>query len=178
MKQRAVLTVILFFVMISPAWSQANRKESFSVSAGPEIAFPEGNFRSTHRIGFGLNIKGEYTFGKHLSATLNTGFLSMQGLSYFDPALLSSIKYKSLLAIPVKGGARYYMGNFYLLGEGGVIFLSNFAASTNGVISIGLGDKIKIGRNKLDISARQELWFAQPRNFNLAVIRIGYELRW
>ncbi len=178
MKRMNVFILAASITIASPAWSQANKKESFSASAGPEVAFAESNFRTTHTTGFGLNIKGEYTFGKHLSTTLNTGFLYFAGNNYFDPTLLNSIQYKSLLAIPVKAGARYYMGNFYLLGEGGMVFLSGFRNITNGVVSIGLGDKIRVGRNKIDISARQELWFYRPQNFAMAVIRAAYEIRW
>jgi hypothetical protein len=102
----------------------------------------------------------------------------MPGRRYIDPATLFNIKYKQLTAIPAKLDARYYFGNFYLAGEGGVVFLQNYTNSTNAVLSLGLGDKIKIGQRRLDISARQEVWFTPARNLNMAVVRVAYEIVW
>jgi hypothetical protein len=165
-------------LMANASMAQANKPQSFSLNFGPELTTPESDFRTTHRIGFGGSVKLEYTLGKHFSTTFNTGVNIMQGRKYISPATLLSIKYDQLTAIPAKLGARYYLGNFYLAGEGGVVFLQKFTNSTNGVLSIGLGDKIKIGRNRLDISARQEVWFTAASNLNMAVIRVAYEIVW
>jgi hypothetical protein len=180
MKQmgKLVISMVWVLLMAQASMAQANKRESYSINFGPELTTPESDFRTTHRTGFGGSVKLEYTFGKHLSTTFNTGVNIMSGRRYIDPATLFNIKYKQLTAIPAKLGARYYFGNFYLAGEGGVVFLQNFANSTNGVLSLGLGDKIKIGRRRLDISARQEVWFTPARNLNMAVVRVAYEIVW
>jgi hypothetical protein len=175
---RPILIICISLVSFAELFAQANKKESFSVNFGVELFGPESNFRSTHRTGFGPTIKAEYTFGKHLSATFNTGFTYFEGKSVFETGSLLRTDYKPLLAIPAKAGARYYLGNFYFLGEGGLVVLSRYTNSTNAAISVGVGDKIKIGRNRLDISARQEIWFNTPRNFNMAVLRVAYEIVW
>jgi hypothetical protein len=158
--------------------AQANKKESFSINFGPEIAFPESALRTTHKAGYGGSIKAEYTFGKHLSATVNSGLLVFQGRSYFENSVLQPKAYKNLTAIPAKAGLRYYIGNFYAAGEAGVIFLNNYTNTSRPAVSIGLGDKIKIGQGKLDISLRQEFWFGNPNNLNMAVLRVAYEIVW
>lgn len=159
-------------------FAQANKRESISFNFGPEILFPEGGFRQTHNTGFGVNIKAEYTFGKHASATVNTGFSAFKGKQYLDAASVMQTEYKSNMAIPVRLGGRYYFGSFYFLTETGLVFLNNYTKSTNAIFTAGLGDKIKIGYNKLDISLRQEIWFNNPRNFNMAVLRVAYEIVW
>jgi hypothetical protein len=180
MKQlsRLMLRMVVLLLMGQASMAQANKRESFSINFGPELTTPESDFRTTHRTGYGGSIKVEYTFGKHLSTTFNTGVNILPGRRYTDPTSLLNIKYKQLTAIPAKLGARYYLGNFYLAGEGGLVFLQNFTKSTSGVLSIGLGDKIRIGRNRLDISARQEVWFTPVRNLNMAVVRVAYEIVW
>ena len=174
---KVVLLVTLLFIS-QQGIAQANKKESFSLNFGPEVSFPESAFRITHRAGYGGSIKAEYTFGKHLSATINTGVLVFEGRGYFENLVLQPKVYKNLTAIPVKAGLRYYIGNFYAAGEAGAVFLNNYTNATRPVVSIGIGDKIKIGQGKLDISLRQEFWFGNPNNLNMAVLRVAYEVVW
>lgn len=172
----ALLVVFLFIVQFS--FAQANKQHTYSVNFGPEAFFPEGEFRRTHNIGLGASIKGEYTFGKHGSVTLNTGFAVLNGREFFDNINSLPSSYESLVAIPIKAGSRYYFGKFYLQGEAGVVFLNKYANSTSPLLSIGVGDKLKIGRNNLDISLRQEGWFNRSPNFNMVVLRLAYEIIW
>jgi hypothetical protein len=182
MKKNACPVLIMIIcsslLPVAALFAQANKKESFSVNFGAELFSPEGSFRATHRTGFGPTIKAEYTFGKHLSATFNTGFTYFKGKSVFETGSLMRTDYKPLLAIPAKAGARYYLGNFYFSGEAGLVILTRHVNSANAALSVGVGDKIKIGHNKLDISVRQEIWFNTPKNFNIAVLRVAYEIVW
>ncbi|MFZ1784447.1 MAG: hypothetical protein WAU23_04545 [Ferruginibacter sp.] len=171
-----LLTAMLFISETGIA--QANKEHSFSVNFGPEITFPESALRRTHKIGFGGSIKGEYTFGKHASATINSGVSIFNGKGYFDDLLSPEKEFDQLMAVPVKLGVRYYIGNFYVAGEGGVVFLSKYLNSSRPVASIGLGDKIKLGSGKLDISLRQEFWLSNVQNLNMAVLRVAYEIVW
>lgn len=174
--QILLLAAMLF--ISEPVMAQANKKESFSINFGPEISFTETNLRKTHKAGYGGSIKGEYTFGKHASATINSGISVFNGKGYFDDILLPEKEFDQLVAVPVKVGLRYYIGDFYVAGEGGMVFLSNYLNTSRPVASIGLGDKIKIGSGKLDISLRQEFWLSSSQNLNLAVLRVAYEIVW
>ena len=160
------------------AFAQANKPGSFSINFGPEMTFPENEFRRTHHIGFGGSFKAEYTFGKHGSVTVNSGVSVFSGRTYFETLPSPPIDYKSLLAIPVKAGVRYYFGRFYFFGETGLVFLSKYANTTNTILSAGAGDKVKLGNNFLDISLRQETWLNSSKNFNMAVLRVAYEIVW
>jgi hypothetical protein len=175
---RPLLLIGISLLSLTELYAQANKKESFSMNFGAEVFGPEGNFRRTHRPGFGPTIKAEYTFGKHLSATFNTGFTYFPGKTVFETGTLLRTDYKPLLAIPAKAGARYYLGNFYFMGEAGLVVLTRHVNSANAALSVGVGDKIRIGRNKIDISARQEIWLSSPQNFNMAVLRVAYEIVW
>ena len=179
MKQLLIIIVItpLSFFKTVNLQAQANKQHTISMNFGPELFAPE-NFWSTHKAGFGLSIKTEYTFGKHASATFNTGFTHFEGKQQFEDFTSPSPSfYKSIFAIPLKAGARYYVGNFYFLGEAGAIIMTNYSNGTKAVFSAGIGDKINIGRKKLDISARQEIWLGKNREqYNLAALRIAYEL--
>lgn len=171
------LTAILIITCLQGI-SQANKKSSFSINFGPEVVFPETFLNNTHQLGFGGSFKGEYTFGKHASVTINTGLLVIRGRNYFDDVVLQRRKYENLTAIPVKAGLRYYIGNFYISGEAGIVFLQDYINTTRPIASIGLGDKIRLGSGKLDISLRQEFWISSTSNLNLAVLRAAYEIVW
>lgn len=173
-----IILLAALLVVCQQGVAQANKKESFSINFGPEVAFTESSFRTTHRAGYGGSVKAEYTFGKHLSATVNTGILVFQGRGYFENLVLQPKEYKNLTAIPAKAGLRYYVGNFYAAGEAGAVFLNNYTNATRPAVSIGVGDKIKIGQGKLDISLRQEFWFGNPNHLNMAVLRAAYEIVW
>jgi len=176
-----ITSVILLVGLVCSStklFAQANKMNSFSINIGPEFSFIETEIRKTHNIGYGGSVKGEYTFGKHISATFNGGFSVFAGKTVKDPASGITTDYESLVAIPLKAGARYYLGNLYASGEAGVVFLSKHIDATRPVLSIGVGDKIRIGAGKLDISLRQEFWLGSPNTINLAVLRVGYELWW
>ncbi len=180
MKRKLCLWLVIFIGLqsVQQIYAQANKTGSFSINFGPEMAFPETDFRKTHNIGYGGSFKAEYTFGKHGSVTVNSGFSVFSGKTYFETISSPPTDYKSLLAIPVKAGARYYFGRFYLFGETGLVFLNKYANSTNIILSAGAGDKIKLGDNFLDISLRQETWLNSSQNFKMAVLRVAYEIVW
>ena len=68
-----VITVMTFCNINS--FAQANKQHTWSLNFGPEIIAPERKFWETHKIGLGGSVKGEYTFGKHSSLTINTGLI-------------------------------------------------------------------------------------------------------
>ena len=73
-----IVTIILL-VFSKYTFAQANKQHTWSVNFGPEIIAPERKFWETHKIGLGGSVKGEYTFGKHSSLTVNTGLLVFDG---------------------------------------------------------------------------------------------------
>jgi hypothetical protein len=178
-KINKVIAIGLMLLTQEYSYSQANNKHSFSINFGPEVFVPEKDFRTTHNVGGGLSIKSEYTFGKHASATFNTGITYINGKQQFeDFTNPGPTFYKSIIALPLKVGARYYIGNFYFLGETGLITNLNNSLPTKVIFGAGIGDKIKIGYQKLDVSLRQEMWTANREQLNMAVLRIAYEITW
>jgi hypothetical protein len=160
MVKKAMKNIIKIFailaitqVITTQIQAQANKQHTASINVGPELFAPE-NFRETHKIG--TYFDGKRIFENFTSPTAN----------FFDP----------IFAIPVKLGARYYVGNFYFLGEAGAIIMTRYSNTTKAVFTAGIGDKINIGRRKLDISARQEIWLGKNREeLNMAVLRVAYE---
>jgi len=149
--------------------AQAYPVKTFSGSAGAEALFAESKLASTHRTGAGVTLKGEYVFGGHVSATVNTGY-------YFMPAkTIENTNTADISAIPVKAGVRYYLGSFYGAGEvGGIFFVGN--NSRGGLLySFGMGDKFRAGRNVFDIGLRHEGWSTSENSRGIIALRVAYE---
>ena len=174
-----VLATIIVMGFTENTSAQANKQHTWSVNFGPELIAPERAFWETHKIGLGGSIKGEYTFGKHSSVTVSTGLLFFNGKRIANNILLgNTIINNKLIAVPIKVGSRYYIGNFYFLGEAGAIFLGDYSDKTRASFSAGLGDKIRIGKHKIDISLRQEIWLGNKEQLLMAGLRIAYEIEW
>lgn len=148
---------------------QAYQQGTFSMSIAGEVLFTQGTLAQSHNTGPGATVKGEYVFGKHVSATIVSGYYFMNGKRS------SGVNLEDVSAVPIKAGLRYYLGNFYGAGEIGGILSSGFPEKSGYLYSVGLGDKFKINNRVFDIALRHESWTLG--NINRAVIglRIGYE---
>jgi hypothetical protein len=169
-KLKKTVLLIIYQVAISIVLiAQPYQKGTFSVSAGAEALFAESKLSQSHKTGGGASIKGEYVFGKHTSATLASGFYFMNGKN------TGLLQHQNIAAIPLKGGVRYYFGNFYGSGEVGAIYFTDFSKGTSFVYSVGLGDKIAINTRVIDIGLRHESWTRNGNTNSVIAFRLGYE---
>lgn len=169
-------TILLGILLISGVdlYSQINKRGTWNLSTGADVLYPENSFRRTHGWGFGVSAKAEYLFQKHTSLTFSSGYYTLAGKTAPDnPTDLN------VYGIPVKAGLRYYLGNFYIGGEGGFVYQGNYKPRNGFVYAFSIGDEIITNRNNensLDISLRHEVWKTDiSRAF--AGIRIAYEFR-
>lgn len=82
------------------------------------------------------------------------------------------------MAIPIKTGLRYYLGNFYGGFETGLVFQRNYNAGEQWLCALSLGDEIvtRSNGNSLDISLRYERWGVKKYQ-SLVGLRLAYEFR-
>jgi len=167
-----IVTTLIFstlFFLNNRCDAQAYKIKTLSGSVGAEVLFTESNFSATNKTGGGVTLKGEYVFSGHASATLSSGY-------YFMPDKnVINIKTAAISAIPLKAGARYYLGSFYGAGEAGAIIFMGDNSSAGFVYSLGLGDKFKLGKNVFDISLRHEAWSTAEGSRGIIGLRVGYE---
>ena len=109
-----VLAAVLCLTVVS------NAQKDLSVSVGPVIAIPMGDFGDIYGMGFGLTARGEYPFSKELIGIATIGYVRWSGdLAGFD--------YTSSL-IPIRVGIKYNLNKvtpgLYALGELGIHFYS------------------------------------------------------
>jgi len=163
-----LILLILFFVN-NVCVAQAYKIKTLSGSVGAEVIFPESKLSATNNTGGGFALKGEYIFSQHTSTTISGGYCFMAGKNKLN------IKNPDISAIPLKLGARYYLGSFYGAGEVGAIFFRGDNSSTGLSYSLGLGDKINLGSNVFDISLRHEGWSTADISRGIIGLRVVYE---
>lgn len=164
-----ILTFSTLFFFTNTCIAQAYKVETFSGSVGAEALFTESNLSGINKTGIGVSLKGEYVFGNHASATISSGYYFMEGKN------LINIKNADISAIPLKAGGRYYFGTFYGAGEvGGIIFMGN-NSKVGFTYSLGLGDKIRLGKNIFDIGLRHETWSTDNNARSVIALRVAYE---
>lgn len=176
MKRTNSALLLFVLILLSSQFSEAqiNRGRKWNFSIGANYLYPENNFKKTHNGGFGATLKAEYLFLKHLSLTLSSGVYSLDGkTSLLNP------DGRSATGTPLKAGLRYYFGNFYLGGEGGVLYQHGFKPGSGVLYALSIGDEIITNRrnsNSLDISFRHEAWVTDKTRAFIGV-RLAYEFR-
>ncbi len=148
MKKSAFL-ICCFITAACISFAQQKITRPIFVSAVIDVLIPNAEFGETHRTGIGATVEGGYRTGRYFAPVLTFSY-------YAVPADENSNR-KNLNAVSFKTGARAYLGNFYLTGEGGAIITSGYATGTRFIYSAGIGDEIKISsRMRIDIGVRYE----------------------
>jgi hypothetical protein len=162
---RNFLFLSLFFISVS-SFAQQNKPvyKLFAV-ASPDVLIPNAEFAETHKTGFGASLAIGYKINNYFAPTVSYHYYSV-------PAKSNS--FTDLTASSIKAGSRIYLGNFYLLGDAGIIITNGYDNATRFIYGIGGGDEIKLNhRSRLDISAAYE-GFNTGRNNGIIAVRLGY----
>jgi hypothetical protein len=157
--------LVFFFAGFITASAQKRIEYPWFVSVSPDLLIPNAEFAETHKLGFGATATIGYKFKNNFAPVLSYSYYSV-------PAMNSSVP--NLTASLLKGGGRFYLGNFYMIGDAGAIFTNGYDNATRFVFGIGAGDEIRLNsRSKLDVSAAYES-FNTGRNNGIFAVRLGY----
>lgn len=119
---KKVILVLFAVVCLSMV---TNAQKDLSVSVGPVIAIPMGDFGDVYNLGFGLTARGEYPFSKELVGIATLGYVRWSG---DIEGWGSSTDYTTSL-IPIRAGIKYNLlsvaPGLYLMSELGLHFYSS-----------------------------------------------------
>ncbi len=141
---------------------------------GIEGAIPTGNLTNYSNGVLGGTLRLQYGLTKHTMLMLTSGFYNAFGKNI--PYTNNADKYQSLGLVPVKLGAKLYLGTkIYVSGEAGAAFetKANYLNNSKDVkldLSPGLGYSMK----HIDIGARYESISGKDNNYGIAALRIAY----
>jgi opacity protein-like surface antigen len=143
-------TMMVLVLTICCLYSSAQRKANYLVfvTAGPDLLFPNAEFSETHRMGAGATVEAGYRVSRYFSPVITSSYYNL-------PSRTNA--FNRLNAVSVKAGGRLYLGNFYMVGEGGALIANGYTNNTKFIYTAGLGDEIKINsRVRIDIGIRYE----------------------
>jgi len=122
MKKIFILAILTF----STSLIFAQRQGRFNFSLGLETGYTAGPNVQRWNIGAGGTGQFEYFLKDNVSITLLSGYIG-----YLGSKESSGLKYRSITIVPLKAGARFYLGrNLHIGGELGAGFLGNGGSHT------------------------------------------------
>lgn len=153
-------------------FAQAQLKR-FSIGPYVEVGSPVGDFKDTHKTGFGGGLNADIKLIAGLGVTGSAGFMYFPGKTLAE-GTTEEMKVESLKALPVKVGVKYKFPFplLYVKVEGGpVTFVGNDTYDgTAFAFAPGLGIRF-LG---LDVQAKYEIWRKDGENLSFVGLKAGY----
>ena len=134
-----------------------------TLSVGPEIALPVGNFGTFHTIGLGATVQYVYPLAARSALSLSTGYVHFTGKDFtlVTPGIDTAVgRSKAAGVVPIKAGFIYFLNkSFYVEPQTGISFISAGggrasvnSSSTGFTYALNVGYRIE----KLLVAARYE----------------------
>ena len=150
-------------------------KRGLSVSIGPELAIPLGNFRDFYKVGFGGSAKLVLPVATNIDASLSAGYMafSSKGLGMIDSIRIDKNSYTF---VPFKAGLRFRTdGGFYVEPQIGYTQTKIKNMEGAGFFTYAGNVGYLIGR-AVDVAVRYEAVSAKGGNLNFVGLRVAYNL--
>jgi len=172
---RKILAIVLI-AMSSFQSVSAQRSGETSISVGPELLFTTGKFTDFWGLGIGGSAQAERFFKDNIS-----------GLAYFGINIFSGktvrgavdVKYKAQNIIPIRVGARYYIGEGFHLGpQLGVGFMSSGGTNATAFaysLQAGYNFNTKKGKS-VDAAFKYDGYSKSGGAFSAFGFRVAYNL--
>lgn len=170
--------VWMMFLVLSSIGStvQAQNDGDTKLNVGAELMFPTGGLSTTHSMGIGGSLQLEHFFQNKLSGLAYFGYQNYFGKSVGNG---TNLKFSNYNVIPVRLGARYYLGEaFHLGGQLGIGFVGASGSSNMALaysLQVGYNFNTKKGR-AVDMAIKYDGFARSGGSINSFGIRIGYNL--
>jgi len=164
----AVAAFALLFAVSANA--QGIKPGGWGFSIGIEPGIPTGNASDISSFEIGGTARLEYKASANFAVIATIGYYDFLGKS--DPNV-PGVKYTSLGMVPAKVGAKYYVAPmFYIDGEVGLGFDTNYESHTKLLFSPGVG----YAGQAFDIGLRYENYSGNNNSFGLVGLRVAYNI--
>jgi len=137
---------------------------------GADFGFPMASFGKDATYGVGGSLVYQQPMAPNLNITVNIGYLRFNGKQ-----TIGTLKYRQSY-IPLKGGARYFLGEYFYGGaEIGAILPTTSGNSTAFAYGPNLGLEFPVSdKGSLDFGIRYESWLRTSGNESFVGLRAGY----
>jgi hypothetical protein len=171
MNKLIIVIAVTFFSAISVT---AQKSGATKLSAGPEIGIATGSFNQKLSLGIGISGQVEHFFQDKISGTGLIGIMS-----YFGKRIpgQNDAKYTSAVIVPIRVGARYYIGDAFHIGlQMGVGIISGLYLYNGTAFSYSpqIGYNFKTNKNrKIDASFKYDA-YVQHVTIGAVGVRLAY----
>lgn len=140
--------------------------KGFSLGPFAEIGSPTGDFKETHKNGYGAGLGADIRLGK-IGVTGSVGYMQFGGKTVHNGDVAT--EFSSLKAVPMRVGLKYrFIPALYAKLESGVAKFTGGNESAF-IFSPGIGVRI-LG---LDIQAKYEVWKAE-QTYSFMGLKAGF----
>jgi len=189
MKRIKFLLAGLAIVLATSTFAQETpAKRGLSVSIGPELAVPLGNFRNKlsfpgsplpvrgYKAGFGGSVKLNIPVATNIDVSLSAGYMAFSQKAPIDTLAAISINKNSYTLVPFKAGLRFRLnGGFYVEPQVGYTQTKIKNEQGAGYFTYAGNIGYLIGR-AVDIAVRYESVSRTGGNLNFAGLRVAYNI--
>ena len=158
---------VLAIFLTTGAQAQTTAVGNWGFGIGIEAGIPTGNATDISNFEIGGTARVEYGASKTVAVMLTSGYYDFMGKSAPGGG-----SYPSLDMVPVKVGVKIYVApTFYIDGEAGAGFDTNYENHTKLIFSPGIGYAGK----SWDAGLRYENYSGQNNSFGLLGLRVAYD---
>ena len=163
-------------------------KRGLSVSIGPELAIPLGDFRNKlsfpgsplpvrgYKAGFGGSAKLNLPVATNIDVSLSAGYMAFSQKASIDTLSSISINKNSYTLVPFKAGVRFRLnGGFYIEPQAGYTQTKIKNEEGAGYFTYAGNIGYLIGR-VVDVAVRYESVSRTGGNLNFVGLRVAYNL--
>lgn len=163
-------------------------KRGLSISIGPELAIPLGDFRNKlsvpgsplpipgYKAGFGGSAKLNLPVATNVDVSLSAGYMAFSQKASIDTLSTISIDKNSYTLIPFKAGVRFRLnGGFYVEPQAGYTQTKIKNQEGAGYFTYAGNIGYLVGR-VVDIAVRYESVSRTGGNLNFVGLRVAYNL--
>ena len=167
MKRLFLLTFLLCGVS-SLVFAQSEAfPSSTKIGVALETGLPVGDADDVYSVGLGGSAKVEVPVSQPFALTVTAGYMSLQVKDELKPSLGDNREF-----IPVKAGAKYYIGKFFGEGEVGASIPLEGEDNTAFAYAPGIGVTLPVSTNSaIDLGVRYEGWAKDAGNIDQVGIR-------
>ena len=163
-KVSLMIAILLLF-----AKADAQIREA-KLGIGADFGFPMTGFTEDAEYGVGGSLFYQQPAATNLNITVNVGYLRFNGKQ-----TIGTLRYRQSF-IPVKAGARYFLGDYLYGGaEIGAILPATSGQNTAFAYGPNLGAEFPVSdKGSIDIGLRYESWLRNNGNVSFLGLRAGF----
>lgn len=165
-----VAILVIFTMLSAKTYAQTSTPGKWRLGFGVEGGIPTGDLKDFSNLELGGTVRLQYGMSKNVYLTFTSGYYNFFAKQYIIPGTGIAGKPDDLGMIPVKAGAKFFMGDhFYLGAEAGAGF-----ETPGGPVQVILSPSVGYATHSWEAGVRYENFLADHSNFGVVALRIAY----